>query len=84
MILQAMVNDDPIAGAMPGAPLPRDINAASATTTLAGDIINSSTTKANVNVFLKNATLTERSPRPQLCLRPRSVAWTSPNIQLQR
>ncbi len=31
VILQAMVNDDPIAGAMPGAPLPRDINAASAT-----------------------------------------------------
>ncbi len=58
VILQAMVNDDPIAGAMPGAPLPRDINAGFSNTTLAGDIVNSNTTKANVNVFLKNATLT--------------------------
>lgn len=83
VILQAMVNDDPMATGMPpmdggdmggapgeepgagGAPLGaaaaspvRDINATFSNTTLVGDMINSNTKDCNVNVSLKNATLT--------------------------
>jgi hypothetical protein len=54
VILQAMLNDD--SGS--GAGTPRDVNASFSNMTMTGDMVNSMTTLANVNVKLTNATLT--------------------------